>query len=79
MQKFFSSVNDKMKNLGTKTTINNLIKWSNEEKELNEKFSKAKHSVHKALCGKLFGLLIVAYIILIGKCAMCAEVRRLCR
>jgi len=42
--------------LGTSTTINSFTKWSNSEVELDKKFHLAKHSIHKALCGKFLTL-----------------------
>jgi len=42
--------------LGTSTTINSFTKWSNSEVELDKKFHLAKHSIHKALCGKFLSL-----------------------
>lgn len=54
LQEFFLNVKCKIRALGTKTTINSFIKWFDSEIELNKKFHLAKHSIHKALCGKYF-------------------------
>jgi hypothetical protein len=47
-------VKSRIRGLATKTTLNSFIKWSDNEKELYEKFDDAKQSIHKALCGKCF-------------------------
>lgn len=56
MQEFFLNVKCKIRCLGTKTTIDSFIKWSESEIELNKNFHLAKHSVHKALCGKFLNV-----------------------
>ncbi|KAL6256918.1 hypothetical protein P5V15_011853 [Pogonomyrmex californicus] len=53
LNEFFLNVKCRIRSLGTNTTINNFIKWSNLEVELNKKFHLAKHSIHKALCDNI--------------------------
>lgn len=66
--------------MGTNTTINSFIKWSNSELELDKKFHLTKHSIHKALCGKFLSF---NYFLIIDKskcislksCTYCRQYR----
>lgn len=49
----------KVRSLGTKTTIDSFVKWTDAEVELNKKFYLTEHSVQKALCGKQLSFSII--------------------
>ncbi|KYN07250.1 PREDICTED: cysteine--tRNA ligase, cytoplasmic [Cyphomyrmex costatus] len=53
LNEFFLNIKCKIRSLGTNTTIDSFIKWSDFEVKLNEKFYLAKHSIHKALCDNI--------------------------
>lgn len=53
LNEFFLNVKCKIRCLGTQTSINTFVKWSNSEVELNQKFCTAKDSVHNALCDNI--------------------------
>lgn len=53
LNEFFLNVKCRIITLGTNTTINSFIKWSNSEVELDKKFYLVKHSIHKALCDNI--------------------------